>query len=190
MCAASHVRSCVVVLFEGFIPWQSVSVACFPRIQSAYALFLFEIRDVPNNNHPFNTKPVADRCLELCRDTSASLSEIRHKRRTRALSTGTLTWASNGRWRLRSRRVERGCALPDTVRTSCAVLVRYAPCPCLPSAQACATGEKLKCAQLQPQEADPLQVCGIPPATATIYLSTLDSISNLSTWLSYTSRLI
>ena len=28
----------------------------------------------------------------------------------------------------------------------------------LPSAQACATGEKLKCAQPQPQEADPLQV--------------------------------
>ena len=55
----------------------------------------------------------------------------------------------------------------------------------LPSAQACATGEKLKCAQPQPQEADPLQVrnpshsCHLsiylhPP----IYLS-----SYLSTWL-------
>ena len=51
----------------------------------------------------------------------------------------------------------RGCALPLAPQTSCAVLVRCGPCP-LPSAQACATGEKLKCAQPQPQEADPLQV--------------------------------
>ena len=48
-------------------------------------------------------------------------------------------------------RCERGCALPGTVQTSCAVLA-------LPSAQAYATGEKLKCAQPQPEEADPPQV--------------------------------
>eukprot|EP00964_Phaeocystis_antarctica_P032275 scaffold18277_cov61-Phaeocystis_antarctica.AAC.2 len=52
----------------------------------------------------------------------------------------------------------RGCALPD--RAPCAHrsdLVRCASCSC--PQQACATGEKLKCAQHKPpNETDPLQV--------------------------------
>ena len=108
--------------------------------------------NVPNNNHPFNTKSVADRselnpvttlpklasifsALErravhftvACNATRQARRPTPTRRQTRALSTGTYTWASNGRWRLRSRRVERGCALPGTVQTSCAVLVRCAP---------------------------------------------------------------
>ena len=60
---------------------------------------------------------------------------------------------------LRQKATIRSCcveSLPDTVQNLCgACTVRPLS---LPSAQACATEEKLKCAQPQPQEADPLQV--------------------------------
>ena len=56
----------------------------------------------------------------------------------------------------------------------------------LPSAQACATGEKLKCAQPQPQEADPLQVQNPSHSChLSIYLHLPIYLSGyLSTWLS------
>ena len=71
----------------------------------------------------------------------------------------------------------RGCALPNRAPLR-SDLVRCASRPCPP--QACATGEKLKCAQHKPPEqADPLQVRNPSRATAIIYLST-----DLSTCLS------
>ena len=47
-------------------------------------------REVPNNNHPFNTNSVADRCLVRYR-RHAGCSAPPTRRQTRALSTGTYT---------------------------------------------------------------------------------------------------
>ena len=56
---------------------------------------------------------------------------------------------------MRSRRVERGCALPNPRPTGTGGAPYKHPSP-YPQ-QACATGEKLTCAQPPPQEADTLQ---------------------------------